>query len=541
MNKVKFCCMVLIMLTLKSYGQVPIDVGAGPVEKPIGYQTAHYYDATRNQDILEVINEDFSLSNSLIPSFGYNTGADWLRFELKNSINSPVERIIRINKAIIDTLELYHFSGDQLLTDITGSMVKKPENQQYTKSNYFKITLQAGETKTFYLKAVGMHSKQLAVFIDDYQSFINYESNLNILLGFYLGALLIITLYNLFLGFTIKDSLYFIYAASNLGILIASLTLKGFVTGYIIPNSPNLALILVPIFIIGFTLISSFMCFRMVNIKRYSKAVYYSFFGVMTFAVLAVVVPLIKTIGGATTTFSMLSYGTFLFTVIAVISAIIAFRNKDQNAKYYLIGWTVGLIGVAMHVFLLLGILPYNFFTNNLYMIGSIIEVLTFSFALADRYNNIRSEKVELERDLQSKKGDLAKVISDNRMRYKFKLDLLDNIEEISKNETPKLRSSLRSYITELKLQLETEQKFNYVQKHIDQINTASEQSIKDKYPTLTKSEVEIYQLMQLDLSIKEIARIRKTSEGATKVARYRLKKKLNEQDEITYQRAVSA
>lgn len=507
-------------------GQNIIDV-SDKINSSIGKKITHFYDESRKIKIDEISDSSFVQLDDEVPNFGYNTGADWIKMKFTNSSTQELDRILRINKSIIDSIQLYHYKNGMLHEDVVGGLVNTNPSYKHSKSNYFHLKFLPKDTTTYYMRVVSMHSKQLAIHIETDNEYVLYEQNTTLAIGFYLGALLLITLYNLFLGLSIRDPVYLLYACSNLGALLATLALKGFFTGYLFYDKPLMSLVLIPVFIISFSIGSSFFCIKMVEIRKYSPVVFYLFIGVIVFNLYAVASPLLSVALGNVVTFKLLSIGTFLFTVMAWISGIVAIKHGNRNAKYYLIGWTVGLIGVFLFVFWLNGMLPHNFVTDNLYMIGSFIEVLALSFALADRYNNVQFEKNKLKTDLKYKGADLALVIADNKMKFQFRQNLLLQIEKLRDEEGAITSSDVKSLTTDLKMQLETDKKLNYFENELGKINYEFESKIKELFPQLTQSEIEICYLVKLNLSNKEIANFRRISEGAIKVAKYRIRKKI--------------
>lgn len=520
----------LMALAAQVHPQTVIDVEK-KVEGPIGLSMEHYYDPDHKLPFSAIQETRFVLCKSAIPSYGYNTGADWLKFKLTNTGSREVFPILRIKKPILDSLELFWIEGGQLKREITGALVVNEQEYKNSTSNYFRINLHPGDTTEYYLKVVSMHSKQLSVHIDNDYSFATYEKNVTITIGFYFGALLIITLYNLFIGLGIKDPIHLLYALSNLGSLLSTLTLKGFFSAYVFNNHPDLAMPMIALNIIAFSLLSPLFCIKMVNIRSYSKVAYWMFIGVMVFGIVAVFYPYFMKLAGHQVTYLLLSIGSILFTIVAVGSGIIAIKRGNRNAKYYLIAWIIGLIGVVLYVMLLVGWLPVNYLTENLYVIGSIFEVLALSFALADRYNRIQIRKNQLERDLRFRENDLAMVISDNKMRYQFKNALLKDLEGLDKATGPEeLKSKIRGLVYNLRMQVEKEAKFDFFEDQLENINAEFESRIKEKYPDLTQAEIEIIYLIKLKLSNKDIAHFRNTTEGAIKVAKHRIRKKFQQQ-----------
>ena len=136
-----------------------------------------------------------------------------------------------------------------------------------------------------------------------------------------------------------------------------------------------------------------------------------------------------------------------------------------------------------------------------------------------------------LEFSLKRKKNDLSRVIIDNRLRHSFKADLLEKLKFIYKSKDESIKSQLGSFIADLNIRFDTDEKRSRLQENIDKINSAFEKKLKERFPKLTKSEIEILGYLKLKLSIKEIANIRKTSTTTVKVTKHRINKKLEEED----------
>ncbi len=509
--------------------QDPIDV-ASPVNNPIGSRLTHFYDPANQLTFDDVQEKEFAPCEDRILNFGYNDGADWLKLTLTNSSENQLDRILRINKPILDTLELYYRHDGVLKKEMTGALVIKDQVYRHSTSNYFRISIPSKDTITYHLKVVGMHSKQLAIYVTSDYEYAEYEQNSTLIGGFYLGALIIITVYSLFLGIGIKDPLYFLYVLSNFGSLVATLTLKGFFTAYVFNNQPEFSLLFVPVNIASFGILSSFFCVRMISIKEYSKVAYYTFYAVVVFSVIAVLYPYIAHKLGYSANFRWLSYSTMFFTLTAIASGLIAVRRGDKIAMFYLFAWLVGWIGVILYVMVLLGVLPINFLTENLYLVGSVIEVSALSFALAKRYNHVLIDRNQLERDLKFRENDLSMVISDNKMRYHFKNALLQDLEKLKTVSDEELKKNVNSLTLNLRSQVEKERKFNFFEDQLDNINAEFESRLRERFPDLTQSEIEICFLIRLNLSNKDIAHFRNTSEGAIKTVRYRIRKKIGQE-----------
>ena len=70
--------------------------------------------------------------------------------------------------------------------------------------------------------------------------------------------------------------------------------------------------------------------------------------------------------------------------------------------------------------------------------------------------------------------------------------------------------------------------------KNIEVISNEFREKFKSRFPDLTKTEIEMCELIRLELSNSEISRVRNISQNSARMARYRLKKKLKLQENQT-------
>jgi diguanylate cyclase (GGDEF)-like protein len=83
------------------------------------------------------------------------------------------------------------------------------------------------------------------------------------------------------------------------------------------------------------------------------------------------------------------------FSVVAVITGIHSVRQGHPGGRYFLLSWFALLLGVAVQGLRVFGLMPTTTLTLYSMQIGSAIELLLLSFAMADRINTIRREKAQ--------------------------------------------------------------------------------------------------------------------------------------------------
>ncbi|MCR9254300.1 MAG: hypothetical protein NXI20_28060 [bacterium] len=518
--------MILVLLCKDLNAQTPIVLGTDSEHGSIGKYTQLFSDDDRLLKLSTIQDLPFSDSKDIIINLGYNNAADWIRFKIHNPNSVDNDRFICLSKLLTDSITLFYKVSDDWKKVTDG--VQFPSSNSKNYQGYFlSITIPAYDTVTCYLRVVSSYNKGLDIKIKG-QAKVQADDKTEILIfGLFAGAVIVIAIYNMFLGFSVRDRLYFYYVLVNFSTLFVVFNLEGVIVNWL----PEDSRYLIPYLGAASISIHYFFIFlfniKMLRLYKFSKSGFYT---LLAFLVLNALIGLrfcILKAGGAMVDYRLGAIPTMLFPLIVIITGLLAQRNGSYFARFYLLGWIFPMLGAALLGMKSLGIVPSNLLTDNSYILGSILEVTLFSFSLAERYNIIQRDKTRLEEEIKYKEGDLALVISDNRLRYQFKEGIVNQMSDLLKLPEGSLASKLKSLVTDLKLQLDQENKLNLKQENIDNVNTEFESKLKSKYPELTAGEREFCQLLHLNLSSKEIAGIRKTSETAVRTMRYRIKKKL--------------
>lgn len=207
----------------------------------------------------------------------------------------------------------------------------------------------------------------------------------------------------------------------------------------------------------------------------------------------------------------------------------IALKQEKQLQRFQIWGLIIG--------FVLLGIIAVLVIQR---MYGNIRK----KQELIDKNTEIhRLEKQLIENQLIQKKLEQEKTLED--LRYKnqrltdFALDItqknkiaetlnadLDKIEDmkIPKAARDKLRN-LRHFID---TNLQINEEVTAFEENFDMVLVEFNQKLKREFSNLTKKDMILCGFLRLGLQNKEIATIRNVSPNAVKMARYRLRKKLN-------------
>lgn len=177
---------------------------------------------------------------------------------------------------------------------------------------------------------------------------------------------------------------------------------------------------------------------------------------------------------------------------------------------------------------------------RNLIIAACILVLVVVIFILSNQRLARRSEKRMYELNLSNSKKQLDSYLENirnkNRMLTELQLQLEDNIIQ-QKNETS--ATLLREGDIELAAKLEkasliTEEAWQEFTALVEQVHQHFFIKLNLTFPNLTPAEIRLATLIKLKFSLKESAVMLGISSDSIKKARYRLKKKLGEGDEVS-------
>jgi signal transduction histidine kinase len=219
-----------------------------------------------------------------------------------------------------------------------------------------------------------------------------FEANLekDFVAGLYFGIVLVMFLYNLFLYFTVRNSAYLYYVAYILFVGLTQACLNAYAFKYLWPNYPSLnthSTYIIPI-CSGLAVGLFFRSF--VRTKKYTPKLDK---GINVFIFLYLFSAIVGLSGFLTLCHSLTQIFAFSGSLYILYVGIVVARKGYRPAKIFLLAWSIFLAGICIFVLRNFNLLPYNNFTHYILEIGSAIEVVLLSFALADRINVLKREK----------------------------------------------------------------------------------------------------------------------------------------------------
>jgi EAL domain-containing protein (putative c-di-GMP-specific phosphodiesterase class I)/GGDEF domain-containing protein len=362
-------------------------------------------DHFNGQSVLSINDSDWQKIDHSNINLGYRDATIWLKFDLSNTADTPLLKLLDINYPLLDIVSLYEVHGNHTVT-LTETGDSLPFSSRNIKHPNFvtAINLKPLSIHHYLLKIKSNAPIQAEVKIwstDDFQSYYRSKASLTFL---YLGILLSAALFNLVVFIYIKEKTYLVYGlyAGCFALLMASQ--DAILFEYVFPNHPqyhNWSQLILGCATISLTSLFN-LFFLQLNPRGKGKALY-----LMSY------IPIFILLSGFLYSYSFAIKATIIST-LAIIPAcffIGLYHSRNSiNRIFYVAAWMWLFLGVVIFSFARLGIIPFNTFSNHAIQIGSTLELLTFAIALARRLHTEKETRIKVQQLIIDSSKQSAKL-----------------------------------------------------------------------------------------------------------------------------------
>lgn len=339
--------------------------------------------------------------------FGYVTGAIWLRLEVQSTLDRPGRWRLEVDYPSLDLVQLFDVGSDGIRMSQGGDMVVYDQRSVGNRTPVFDLHLQPGERRTLYLRASSSGSMTLSASVYGLAEHEQHSIRGYVIQAIYFGALLALGSYNLLLFIALRERPFIYYVLFVSTFCVGLLGLNGLGAQLLWPGAgwwTNRAL---PFGIcaagaIALLFARSFLDTRQ-WLPRWDRFLGLWFVVIFTCALSTLLLPVPLAL--KTMSISGVSVCAVLLTV-----AFVSVRSRVPGAGFFALAWTMLLCGAALLALRNFALIPSNFFTLHAMQIGSMLEMILLSFALAARFN---AHKRLREKSLQAQERQLEQRVAE--------------------------------------------------------------------------------------------------------------------------------
>ena len=327
-------------------------------------------------------------------SDGYGADHYWFRFTLDFQHTNIKDWLLEIPFSLLDTVIFYEptSSGEFKKIEVGDRFVFS--NRVIPVKNFLFPLINNQAKQTYYIYVKTQDSIQVPLEAWPEQEYIShYAESIGLQMAFF-GAMLVMIIYNVFIFVSTRDRTYLFYIAFISLMLLFQMGLQGFSHQWLWPNNPWWSNVSIPLF----GLLSFY--FGLLFVRKLLKTRYLiPRFDVVLRALsygLLITVPVII-FGGYDFAIDLSLIITSIFFNLTLIAIILMVLKGDRTAKIVLAAWSVFLISGSISMLGVLGWLSLEIAGTHVLQIGSMVEVVLLSLALADRIKTLRKEKLDME------------------------------------------------------------------------------------------------------------------------------------------------
>ena len=487
-----------------------------------------FIDTIGNKTFAEIKNISFTSFDSIDFLSIDKNWTLWSKAEIVNNTGIDQEFLIQTNKKGV--FEGYLYSSTDSIVHLTGGSVLKLNERSFaSNTNSLKFLLKRNSKKIFVLKfnsvyGIYSHSKINVQIIK--QSFFEKTDKQRLLWqGVFFGIILVMSLYNLFILFAVKDISYLYYVLSILSIGLYFVFYYGFGIEYVWPNYPIWD-------IYCFAIINPFTGLTRILFTRTYLHTPQNLPKLNVILNFLAVVCILTFFTGVCCYFFNIDFlnslviiigalGTIILILMLVAGIVAYYYQKYDPAKYFIAANVLLVFGAIAFILRETGLINDSFLTRYLVQFGVVIQSVVLSLGLASRLNKMRlqltfesleKKRLALEKEKEKKdliekqKKELQKQIKEKTADLQHKNTLLElTIEKVkvSENKLSKLNQVKDKLFTvvshDLRNPLATMQSFlKLITEHQDKMNEEEKNTLFiEAQHSLDKMNELLYNLLQ--------------------------------------------
>ncbi|SIT06664.1 7TM diverse intracellular signaling domain-containing protein [Belliella pelovolcani] len=357
--------------------------------------------ATGNIDSYEVQNftiyEDDSFNNKLeeviLTGTALNLGHQnsvFLCFRITERLNFNGDLALELRNPTFREVKLFKRLDSGDLIEIGKAGTNYGRSNPFSSPNpIFKLN---GEESIgdFFISIQSFEPITVELVVSSYDTFHFVYSQKTLIVSVYMGIMFALFLYNFILFFLIKDKIYFIYSIYILFIALAQTSLLGYSFYYFLNLNPRIY----ELSIIGFSSISGVagITFMRKFLKTRNFTPLLDKFLVVNIVVYGIAF-LVRLVDNVKVSYMLTDISGLMVIVLFAFTASIIAKKGYRPAVYFIIGWFFFFIGLLVFILQTNGVIKLNMIANFPMLVGTAMEAILLSLALADKINILKKEK----------------------------------------------------------------------------------------------------------------------------------------------------
>jgi len=315
-------------------------------------------------------------------NLGFSGKAYWLRLRLQRAADAPERWLLEIPYISLNYVDGYFPGQPPVLTGTHRPISSRPFRERYF---VFPLTLSTSE-QVIYLRVHSNNALTVPLRIWQPEARLHSEGNALLLQYLYYGGLLALLVYNLLLGFSLRDRRFFLYALYALPLGLGMLAGNGLGRVLLWPDAiafDEIAQSCLLAVAGGMAMLFAreFLQTR-ARLPRIDRLML-----VITASFLLLAALLVASLWWALPVMwlnRLLFIAAVLMGVLVLCVSAREYWLGQHGARFFLLSWAILWLGVLLASLRAFGWLPTNVVTAYAIQLSSVVEMLLLSLALAE-------------------------------------------------------------------------------------------------------------------------------------------------------------
>lgn len=346
-----------------------------------------------------------------VPLF-QGSACNWALLEITNKSEEDY-LILEIYNPNIDIVTL-HYEVEGVYYEKSQGKIIPRENWEYKLPNLiFKLEIPKGISSTIYFEIQSAEQFNLPINIGVKDVILEGNYSELVFFGIYSGIMLVMFFYNLFIYFSVKDVSYFYYVIHTGFVLLTQTSFFGYGYLYLWPDSPWLNKVSFVIFTCLVSLAGIRFFFEFLKVKEKAPVIYKI---IRVVEIVYFLIIILEVAGLRDLAYKILFPVQGIVAIIIYSGSLRILRKGYTPARIFVLSWTVLLMGILIFSLKDFGILPYNYFILHTIQVGSGLEAILLSLALANRINTLKKEKEASQEETVEALKENQKIIKEQNI-----------------------------------------------------------------------------------------------------------------------------
>lgn len=354
-------------------------------------------------------------------NFGFTKSVYWFKIDLNNlNPNQNKKWWVKIDYPLLESIDLYLIKNSGEILKYQRMGTSQPFASREVASHHFisELPLKNVVDSTLLLRVKTQSSMQLPLSIFSSEELLAEMERNNFFVGIYYGLFIIILLYNSVLFIYTRDLNYLRYILFLVSFVLWQLSFDGLGIKYIWGDSRWLIEHGSSALIAFTSFCALYFSRHFLNTPRYTPRIDKIILLMMGISLLMVAAS------------SFLSYGKVIpvnallasmMPILLLIAGLMVMRYEYQAARFYVAGWSSFLIATIIFAFNKFDLIPSFYGVNHVQQLGSAVEMIFLSLALAHRVYLLQREYIGKLNHLNDSLSDKVKIAL-NEARLKDRL-----------------------------------------------------------------------------------------------------------------------